>query len=159
MIRYRSAHAGEPDSIVKIRLMDNFHLDFDVFFARINLEKHPYGQDVTVNWESLDLKPERPGVFYTDANAYRIVRRDVTAPKPYNWTDPSNKIKQVASYFYPINAGLFIEDPDQKEQMVVMNDRPQGGSAYQSGRVELMINRVGSTSDQLGVWEGISDPS
>lgn len=43
--------------------------------------------------------------------------------------------------------------------MVVMNDRPQGGSAYSLGRIELMINRVGSTSDQLGVWEGITDPS
>ena len=43
--------------------------------------------------------------------------------------------------------------------MVVMNDRPQGGSAYSKGRIELMIHRCGSSSDQLGVWEGIQDAS
>jgi hypothetical protein len=40
-----------------------------------------------------------------------------------------------------------------------MNDRTQGGSAYILGRIELMINRVGATSDQLGVYEGINDYS
>lgn len=95
--------------------MDSYLLDFDVFFSRINLEKHPYGQDVTINWESLDLKPERSGVFYTDANAYRIVKRDINIPKAYNVTEPNNKIRQVASYFYPINSGLFIEDHETKE--------------------------------------------
>jgi len=39
--------------------------------------------------------------------------------------------------------------------MVVMNDRPQAGSAYHDGRIELMIHRLGKTSDQLGVSEGI----
>jgi len=29
--------------------------------------------------------------------------------------------------------------------MYVMNDRPQGGSAYQSGRIELMLIRQGQT--------------
>jgi hypothetical protein len=43
--------------------------------------------------------------------------------------------------------------------MIVMNDRPQGGTSYVLGRIELMLNRVGATSDQLGVWEGINDYS
>ena len=43
------------------------------------------------------------------------------------------------------------------EQMVVMNDRPQGGSAYQDGRIELMLLRLGSTQDELGVWEAMRD--
>ena len=43
--------------------------------------------------------------------------------------------------------------------MIVMNDRPQGGTSYALGRIELMIHRVGATSDQLGVWEGINDNS
>jgi hypothetical protein len=43
--------------------------------------------------------------------------------------------------------------------MLVMNDRPQAGSSYVLGRIELMINRVGSTSDGLGVWESINDYS
>ena len=114
---------------------------------------------MTLNWESLDLKPERPGLFYTDANAYKLVKRNISAPHPYPWTEQANKIKQVSSYFYPVNSGLFIEDAEGAGQMVVMNDRPQGGSAYQSGRIELMLHRCGTSSDQLGVWEGIVDPS
>ena len=57
-----------------------------------------------------------------------------------------------------MNSGIFIEDT-YNEQMLVMNDRPQGGSAYVLGRVELMFYRVGATSDQLGVYEGINDYS
>jgi len=41
--------------------------------------------------------------------------------------------------------------------MLVMNDRPQGGSAYHQGRIELMINRYGITNDNLGVWESVQD--
>lgn len=32
-----------------------------------------------------------------------------------------NQTMAVASYFYPISSGLYIEDSDK---MVVMNDRP-----------------------------------
>jgi hypothetical protein len=38
-----------------------------------------------------------------------------------------------------------------------MNDRPQGGSAYKAGRIELMINRHGHTQDELGVMEPLRD--
>ncbi len=41
--------------------------------------------------------------------------------------------------------------------MVVMNDRPQGGSAYKSGRIELMFNRHGTTNDNLGVLETMEE--
>ncbi len=41
--------------------------------------------------------------------------------------------------------------------MYVLNDRPQGGSAYQSGRIELMIIRQGTTQDELGIWEAMRD--
>jgi hypothetical protein len=41
--------------------------------------------------------------------------------------------------------------------MYVMNDRPQGGSAYIPGRVELMLIRQGQTQDELGIWETMKD--
>ena len=41
--------------------------------------------------------------------------------------------------------------------MAVMNDRPQGGSAYKDGRIELMIIRSGNTQDDLGIWEAMKD--
>ena len=63
----------------------------------------------------------------------------------------------VPSYFYPINSGLFIEDHLGEDQMIIMNDRPQSGSAYSNGRIELMINRYGLTIDGLGVWEPLRE--
>ena len=65
----------------------------------------------------------------------------------------------MSSYFYPVSAGLFIEDRAKKEQMVVMNDRAQGGSAYSQGRIELMFHRLGTTNDELGIWEPMKDIS
>jgi hypothetical protein len=41
--------------------------------------------------------------------------------------------------------------------MIVMNDRPQGGSAYDQGRIELMINRRGYTDDGLGMAEALNE--
>lgn len=38
-----------------------------------------------------------------------------------------------------------------------MNDRPQGGTAYKDGRIELMIIRQGTTQDELGIWEAMRD--
>lgn len=150
----------EPKSHVKIKLHED-NIEFDMFFARIDLDSNTdyynYGLDLTANWQSLDIIPEK-GVFYTDANAYKIMKRDLNATRPYSMPkDSTSKVKQVSSYFYPINAGLFIEDKAFKEQMLVMNDRPQGGSAYHEGRIELMFHRLGKTSDNLGVGEPIID--
>jgi hypothetical protein len=47
----------------------------------------------------------------------------------------------VPTYFYPVNSAIFIENPDQKWQMAVMNDRPQAGSAHCKGRIELILIR------------------
>lgn len=60
---------------------------------------------------------------------------------------------------YPINAGIIVEDYNTLHNMIVVNDRPQAGSAYHEGRIELMINRLGSSSDNLGVYEGMRDYS
>jgi hypothetical protein len=60
-------------------------IEFDVFFSRINLGQHAFGQDVTINWQLINSSPEKPGVFYTDANAYQIVKRDINVPKDYKW--------------------------------------------------------------------------
>ena len=58
---------------------------------------------------------------------------------------------------YPVNSGLMVEDPLTGEFMLVMNDRPQAGSAYKNGRLELMIHRIGSLNDDLGMFEPMRD--
>ena len=54
-----------------------------------------------------------------------------------------------------MNTAIFIEDAST--QMLVMNDRPQGGSGFRQGHIELMFNRRGSTDDELGLPEAINE--
>jgi len=37
--------------------------------------------DVTINWSNL-IDSNR-GVFYTDANAFKVIRHDINEKKPY----------------------------------------------------------------------------
>src|SRR5690606_19733590 len=66
-------------------------------------------------------------------------------------------IQQVSSYFYPVNSAIFIENPTKDEQLIIMTDRSQAGSAYQKGRIELLVNRFGNTNDELGMYEAMVD--
>lgn len=69
-------------SIVKIRITeDSNDYEFEVFFSRLDTEKNQ-GMDVTINWKNLNI--QNNGTFFTDSNAYKIVKRDINAPKPYN---------------------------------------------------------------------------
>jgi hypothetical protein len=65
---------------VKLRKTSD-QLEFDVFLARIINIAPPQGMDVTVNWRSLDI--DNKGVFFTDANAYKIVKREVFKKSEY----------------------------------------------------------------------------
>lgn len=50
-----------------------------------------------------------------------------------------------------------VEDEATQQQMTVMNDRSQGGSAYSNGRIELMIHRRGYGEDYLGIPDSINE--
>ena len=70
-----------PNRIVKIRLYaESKEIEFDVHFARIPLKGND-GMDLTVNWSSLN--DDNRGVFYTDANAYKVVKNDINKKKAY----------------------------------------------------------------------------
>ena len=61
--------------------------------------------------------------------------------------------------YYPITQGIAIEDKSKNLLMSVMNDRPQGGSAYKDGRIELMIQRRVLKDDGLGLPDVLNDVS
>ena len=110
-IHYRKATdtPEEPSTIVKIKLRKTSdNLEFEVFFARIAQVAAKSGMEVTINWQWLDF--DNKGVFYTDSNAYKVVKRDSFKKKDYNESSEFNQTV-VASYFYPINSLIFIEDP------------------------------------------------
>ena len=74
VIRYKNNF--NDYSIVKIRLFDDSpQIEFDVFFARLDIVNST-GQDVTINWRNVHYKGTE-GVFYTDANAFKMIKRDI----------------------------------------------------------------------------------
>jgi len=147
LITYTKSAIHNQSTSVKLRLEhDSDEVGFEVYLEGLEI-----GYDVTVNWKCHEM--QSGGVFYTDSNALEIVKRtadDYTAR--YNTTTN----QRASSNYYPINSAILIEDAG--EQMVVMNDRSQGGSAYfDNGRIELMMNRRGSTSDDLGHDEPLDE--
>ena len=157
VIHYRRPNEKpeEPDTIVKIKLWKNSDdLEFDVFFARIAQLAAIKGMEVTINWQSLDF--DNKGIFYTDSNAYKVVKRDIYKKLPYNESREFNQTI-VASYFYPINSLIFVENPTTSQTFGVLTSQPQGGSAYMSSRIELVLIRQTNSQDELGIWETMRD--
>ena len=64
---------------------------------------------MTINWKSLDIL-NADGVFYTDANAFKMIKRFTDQNKTFPINNPLNKQKQVAANFYPVNSGIMIEN-------------------------------------------------
>ena len=62
----------------------------------------------------------------------------------------------IPSNLYPVNSAIFLEEPTKNAQMLVMNDKPQGGTAL-NGRIELMFNRRVISDDQLGMQEYVNE--
>ncbi|CDW76004.1 lysosomal alpha-mannosidase [Stylonychia lemnae] len=120
-------------------------IEFNVDFSGIDINT-----EVTINFE--DLETQNNGTFYTDSNGLGLIKR-----KFKNESD-IDKIKALAPQnFYPINSAIFLEDQNNQNQMIVMNDRTQSGSAFRKGHIELMFNRRSSSSDDLGLPDMINE--
>jgi len=92
-------------------------------------------------------------VFYTDSNGLEMQRRELNY-RPTFEINTKNSVNITANY-YPIGSAISIRD--EHSQMVVMNDRAQGGSVIQDGRIELMQNRRSNADDSRGVGEDLDE--
>ena len=118
---------------------------FDIFQARI--PNGQQGYDVIATWTPTTIDGE--GTFYTDSNGLGIVKRTVDSKS----TEYSSANLRPSSNYYPINCGLMLEDLSTYHSMLVLNDRPLGGSAYDDNRIEFMINRRSYSDDGQGLSE------
>ncbi|XP_037529567.2 lysosomal alpha-mannosidase-like [Rhipicephalus sanguineus] len=101
--------------------------------------------DVTTRYEtSLD----NDGVFFTDSNGMFTVARRVN-----DSLDPAS----VASSYYPVVSWIYIKNHAEELQMTVIPDRPQGGTSFVQGTIELMLHRRYFIDDDLGVDEPLND--
>jgi hypothetical protein len=108
------------------------------------------GHEVTANFFAPTI--QNNGVFYTDSNALEMQKRILNFRPTWNLTTVDNL--NITANYYPVNSAISIIDEATNIQMVVMNDRSQGGSVLVDGRIELMQNRRLNKDD----WRGMGDP-
>ncbi|CDW84390.1 glycosyl hydrolases family 38 protein [Stylonychia lemnae] len=140
----------QQESILKIILHDNSdQIEFDLDFAGI--PESSQGLEVVATWQAVDF--DSNDIFYTDSNGLGMIKKTVYRGKIVQ--DYPNLMP--SANYYPITSGIMVQDEVQGIQMSVMNDRPQGGSAYINGRIELMILRRLYSDDDLGMAENLNE--
>ena len=92
------------------------------------------------------------GKFYTDANGREMKERI----RNHRDTWDLKVTEPVSGNYYPVNSRMFINDT--KMQLVVLNDRSQGGSSIRDGQMEIMLHRRLLKDDFLGVGEPLNEP-
>eukprot|EP00549_Striatella_unipunctata_P022216 CAMPEP_0118724818 /NCGR_PEP_ID=MMETSP0800-20121206/32802_1 /TAXON_ID=210618 ORGANISM="Striatella unipunctata, Strain CCMP2910" /NCGR_SAMPLE_ID=MMETSP0800 /ASSEMBLY_ACC=CAM_ASM_000638 /LENGTH=585 /DNA_ID=CAMNT_0006633461 /DNA_START=54 /DNA_END=1810 /DNA_ORIENTATION=+ len=90
-------------------------------------------------------------IFYTDSNAREFLSRKRSFRPTWNLEE----FEPIAGNYYPVNAGIFIQDEDSS--MAILVDRSQGGSSLESGSLELMVHRRTLVDDKRGVDEPINE--
>ena len=122
---------------------------WDVILYGIPLSNQ--GQEVTVNWKSFDIQNEN--VFYTDSNALEMQKRILNYRPTWDFSTHQN----ISGNYFPVNQAIAVVDEAKGIQMTVTNDRSQGGSVIDTGRIELMQNRRLYGDDGRGVEEPLNE--
>jgi hypothetical protein len=65
--------------------------------------------------------------------------------------------QNVTANYYPVNQAISMTSINSNDQFTVMNDRSQGGSALDEGRIELMQHRRVPADDNKGVTEFLNE--
>jgi hypothetical protein len=71
--------------------------------------------------------------FYTDSNGRRWVQRIRSYRK--SWS--TNVTEPIASNYYPLTTAIKIKD--ERKQLTVIVDRPEGGASLKDGEIEIMV--------------------
>jgi len=90
--------------------------------------------------------------FYTDANGLSMQKR-ILDFRP-TWKT-FYAFEHAAANYYPINSCIKIKDGSK--ELVVLNDRTQGGSSLQEGQIEIMIHRRILIDDLRGMGEPLNE--
>jgi hypothetical protein len=142
---YRNATA-----YVRVRYYDeSYGSEWEVYLSGLPNDNH--GREVTVNWKALNFDNNK--TFYTDSNGLEMQKRILNYRPSFNFSS----FEQTSGNYYPINSALAIIDEKANLQMTVLNDRSQGGSSLQQGRLELMQNRRLFIDDNRGVCQALNE--
>lgn len=92
LLTYKNRQGAHSQVKVKLQ-QDTPYIEFEVFFAALDKKRFTYGQEVTINWATRGL--DSRGVFYTDANAYKMVKRERDKPEKKYPVDENIKLMPV----------------------------------------------------------------
>lgn len=115
-----------------------------------------HGYEVVASFTAHDF--ENGGTFYTDSNGLEMQKR-VLNYRPYYdiEADMYGNHQNVTANYYPVNQAISMKSINNNDQFTVMNDRSQGGSALDEGRIELMQHRRVPADDNKGVTEFLNE--
>ncbi|CAN8008180.1 unnamed protein product [Ixodes pacificus] len=115
------------------------------------------GHDVVTRFQS---NLDNAGVFFTDSNGKLTVRRVANSTgvwKPVGPSPTKGYAESVEANYYPVVSWLYLRDNATGLQMTLLPDRPQGGTGYRTGQLELMVQRRLTASDNKGLEDPLDD--
>eukprot|EP01016_Furgasonia_blochmanni_P028903 TRINITY_DN3043_c0_g1_i1.p1 TRINITY_DN3043_c0_g1~~TRINITY_DN3043_c0_g1_i1.p1 ORF type:complete len:648 (-),score=135.17 TRINITY_DN3043_c0_g1_i1:62-2005(-) len=119
-------------------------VEIETFLKRVSYSDR-VGKEVTINFYAHGFRTN--GVFYTDANGLKMIRRE---RRP--------KLKElVGGNYYPVTSAIYLKDEKLNKRLVVLSDRAQGGSSLNEAEMELMIQRRLLADDRRGVDEALDE--
>lgn len=144
---------------VHVTLDQDFHVTkFDVELDSIPGENLD-GYEITPTFDAMNFDNNK--TFYTDSNGLAMQKRVLNYRNYYDfdqaWSDShhSGHNQNITGNYYPVNSAMTLKDGER--QFTVLNDRTQGGSSLQNGRIEFMQHRRVPADDNKGVAEYLNE--
>lgn len=107
------------------------------------------GREVVIRYNAPAIENEAR--FYTDSNGREFLQRK----RNFRPTWSMEVMEPIAGNYYPVNAGIYIEDGHAA--MTILTDRSQGGGSIKDGSLELMVQRRTVADDSRGVDEPMNE--
>ncbi|EDW77501.1 uncharacterized protein Dwil_GK24523, isoform A [Drosophila willistoni] len=124
------------------------HVEFEWLVGPISTDDN-LGKEVVTYFQS---EIESNGVFYTDSNGREILKREKDQRESF--VADLSKAPNSGNY-YPVTSRIALQD--ENKRMALLNDRSQGGTGMDNGRLEIMLHRRHFFNDGGGVGEALNE--
>ncbi|KAH8410107.1 hypothetical protein KR009_006064, partial [Drosophila setifemur] len=124
------------------------HVEFEWLVGPIPIDDQ-LGKEVVTTFNS---GIQNDGVFYTDSNGREMLKRVKDQREEFS---PDLSEQPVSGNYYPVTSRIALQD--NSKRMVLLNDRSQGGTSLENGRLEMMLHRRHIFADGSGAAEAINE--
>lgn len=130
---------------IRIYNVDDYALSHGVYIENVvDFENPPKNRETELFMRiQTDIQNGDPPEFYTDQNGFQYQKRVKV-----------DKLGIEANY-YPITTMAWLQD--QETRLTLITNHAQGASAFDPGRLEVMLDRRTLYDDFRGIGEGVVD--